>query len=379
MKNILFLMRYPLEEAYNLKQKFDGQMQSAVNLGYQVYHFAYDKNSVYLVHVNENNKQKICLKSFGFFKGYRSTFGFYDLYKALHKAIKMIRFDCVYMRSKIVDATAIKVFKKFKAQGGKLIVEIPSYGSKEQVLSAFRVIIAKALDLWKKRLPQFVDLYTIIGTDSLTQYNERPAICISNGVCVENYPVHQHDFSGELHILALASMRVWHGYDRLINGLAAYEGETPVYIEMVGNDGDGSLAEWKNLAEEKGVSHLVNFRGGVYGEALTDMINSCDVAAATLGLHRNDSNHGSVLKIREYAARGIPFIYSYNDSCLEGNEPFALKIEANDSPVDINMLADWAKGIINQGSVAEEMRAYAKAHMSWEAQLDKAFNFVLGE
>ena len=94
-------MRYPLEDAYNLKQKFDGQLKSAVNLGYNVYYLAYDHKNVYLINVNSQTKEKICAATFGSMGAYRSTFGFYDLYRALAKVLKTIKIDCIYMRSKI--------------------------------------------------------------------------------------------------------------------------------------------------------------------------------------------------------------------------------------------------------------------------------------
>lgn len=379
MKNLLFLMRYPLEDAYNLKQKFDGQLQSAVNLGYNVFHLAYDHKNVYLINVNEQTKEKICSTTFGSLGAYRSSFGFYDLYRALGIVLKKISIDCIYMRLKIVDGKAIKIFKKFKAGGGKLILEIPSYNSKEKDLSFFRVLVKKILGIWQTKLPLYVDLYTLIGAENLNEYEGKPAMCISNGVCVENFPVHNCTYKNEIHILALASMRIWHAYDRLIKGLAEYKGETPVYIEMVGNDGDGSLKEWQRMSESLGIEKFVNFRGGMYGDDLTKMMNECQVAAATLGLHRNENTVGSVLKVREYCARGIPFVYGYDDSCLNGDETFALKVESNDNPIDIDKVVQWVNEISNGQSIALQMRDFAKEKLSWEAQLKDVFKFVLGE
>lgn len=375
MKNILFLMRYPLEDAYNLKQKFDGQLQSAVNLGYNVYYLAYDHKNVYLINVNNQAKEKICSATFGSLGAYRSTFGFYDLFRALGKVLKKVKIDFIYMRYKIVSGKAIKTFKKFKATGGKLIVEIPSYNSKEAVLSGFRKIVQKLLSVYQKKLPLYVDLYSIIGADDVTEYEGKPAICISNGVCVENFPIHKCEPKDEIHILALASMRRWHAYDRLISGLARYKGDTPVYIEMVGNDGDGSLKEWQELSNSLGVNEFVNFRGGMYGEELTKMMNECQAAVATLGLHRNENTVGSVLKVREYCARGIPFVYGYDDTCLEGDEIFALKVANNDEPVNIEKLVEWVLNVSKDGSVAEKMRGFAKEKLSWEAQLSQVLNY----
>lgn len=378
MKSVLFLMRYPLYDAYNLKQKFDGQLQAAVNLGYNVYFFAYDKKNIYLVNKNKDTRQKICRTRFGTFSKYRSTFGFFDLFKAFLRAQKTIRFDLVYMRSKLILPTAISAFKKHKKSGGKLIVEIPSYNSKEQEISGFRSFVQRIATIWKNKLPQLVDLYTLIGAVDVEEYNGRPALCISNGVCVENFPAHTHNASNEIHILALASMRNWQGYDRLIKGLSEYRGETPVYVEMVGGDADGSLAQWQQLAKECGVENLVNFRGALYGDDLTSVANCCDIGVATLGLHRKSEGVGSVLKVREYMARGIPFIYSYDDSLLDGKEPFALKIAGDDSAVQISQVVSWVETLRENKNITEEMRAFAKEKMSWEAQLKNSFDIVLG-
>ncbi len=376
MRSVLFLMRYPLEDAYNLKQKFDGQMQAVVDLGYQVYHLAYDRKNIYLVDVNSGDKQAIAKSTLGGLSHYRSTLGFFDLFRSLKKVLKSRKIDYIYMRKKIVSATAISAFKLHKKQGGKLIVEIPSYGSVEQSLSTFRTLVQKMLQSAQKRLSHYVDLYTVIGADNVTEYEGKPAICISNGVCVENYPIHCKLPGEEIRILALASMREWQGFDRLITGLAKYTGETPVYIEMVGSDDDGSLAKWKALAEELGVAQYVNFHGRLYGNALDAIAEKCDIGAATLGLHRKQcGGNASALKVREYTARGIPFICAYNDSALNGDEPFVLQIARDDSPVDIQQVVDWVKALCGQADIKAEMRAFAEEKMSWKAQFLK----VLGE
>ncbi len=375
MKSILFLMRYPLEEKYNLKQKFDGQMQSVVSLGYTVYHFAYDKKCIYLVNVNTGEKKKIAATTCGSLGNYRSTFGFFDLFGCFKKVLKTHKFDVVYMRQKFIIGDALPAFKAYKKSGGKVIVEIPSYGSVEQSLSLSRTVAKKLFGLLDKQFEKYVDLYTIIGTDTLKEYKGKKAVCIANGVCVEKYPLNKKRQNDEIHILALASMRDWHGFDRLVTGLAEYSGETPVYIEMVGNDGDGSLEKWKSLSNELGVADFVNFHGGKYGTELDEIIDMCDIGAATLALHRNlECKTASVLKVREYAARGIPFICAYNDSALDGSEPFVLQIPHDDSPVDIAAVVAWTMDLYKKENFKKEIRAFADKNMSWKTQFEKILN-----
>ena len=49
-------------------------------------------------------------------------------------------------------------------------------------------------------------------------------------------------------------------------------------------------------------------------EELPRVLSSCDVGMATLALHRKGLEEASPLKVREYAALGIPIIVSYDET-----------------------------------------------------------------
>ena len=51
------------------------------------------------------------------------------------------------------------------------------------------------------------------------------------------------------------------------------------------------------------------------------------VSFSTLALSRKGMTEACPLKSRTSLAAGIPLIYAYKDPALEGNEPFALRIE----------------------------------------------------
>lgn len=376
MKSILFIMRYPLHQKHHLKQKFDGQVQACVNLGYQVYHFGYDQDTVYLIDVNNNAKKAIQKTHFGKSGKYRSTLGFVDLFSAMIKVAKTKSFDYAYMRSKIVNKTAVNAIAKFKEQGCKFIVEIPSYMSKEEVLGFKRKIIISVTKNWGKKITQLADLYTLIGAECGGSYQGRPAINIDNGIDVDSIPMRKHIRQNEIHLLALASMRKWHAYDRLIKGLADYQGDENIIVDMVGGDNDGSLEEWKQLAEDCGLTDKVIFHGPKFGDDLSKMFEICDVGVATLGLHRTGLTQGSVLKTREYMARGLPFIYGYKDPSIDDSFPFALRFPADETPVDFYKIAEWIKNINSISDVSEKMRDYARENMSWEMIFRKIISKV---
>ena len=68
--------------------------------------------------------------------------------------------------------------------------------------------------------------------------------------------------------------------------------------------------------------------------ALHNLFDRCDMGIGSLGRHRSGIQHIKTLKNREYAARGIPFIYSETDTDFE-NRPYILKVPANEAPVNI--------------------------------------------
>lgn len=59
-----------------------------------------------------------------------------------------------------------------------------------------------------------------------------------------------------------------------------------------------------------------------------------DMGIGSLARHRSGIDKIKTLKNREYAARGIPFVYSETDDDFE-HQPYILKAAPDDSPLDI--------------------------------------------
>ena len=78
-------------------------------------------------------------------------------------------------------------------------------------------------------------------------------------------------------------------------------------------------------------------------------------------------NSGATLKLREYCARGLPFIYAYNDSDFI-NFKYSLKIENNETLVNINEVIDFYNSIKNENYI-KEMREYAEKNLTWYAKM----------
>jgi len=254
-----------------------------------------------------------------------------------------------------------------KKQGGKLIVEFPTYPrTAENRRSLPRKPVFAYTDHVLKRIHPMVDLYTVIGEDCGGTLDGRPAMNIVNGVCAENMPEHIPNAQREsIHLLGLASMIGSHGYDRVLQALAEYRGSKDIRLHMVGADGDGSLAVWKVLAKRLGLTGRVTFHGPLYGDALEKVVALSDIGIGVLGFFRFGFSCGMPLKQREYMARGLPFVYAGDDPDLPEDARFCLRVSNSEEPIDMAAIAAFAEQSKRAADVPGLMRAYAREHMSW--------------
>lgn len=374
MAKVLFVMKYPLVDAYSLKNKFNGQLRAVEALGHEAYFVGYDHNYTYLIH---NGERKIIKKIlFGNWKYYIHTKAFLDLFDSVRQIVKKEKFDIVYMRRCPLSYQGYRMCMDIVRSGAKLVEEIPTYpGVREKQKFGLREICLNYSRSWWRKVHPSLSLYTLIG-DKEAFIGEIPALNIENGTDVELLPQREPVWDAEkIHILAVASMCRWHGYDRLIQGVAQLDAATrcTVVVDMVGDGGDGSLEQWKNMAKELGVEEQVRFHGTQQGEALTAFFNQADVGVCSLGLYRIGFSTGSILKLREYISRGLPFVYAAEDPAIPADADYGLHIPNDDSPVDMSAVIAFAQKMRNTPEIPGQMRRYAKDNMTWTAQFRKIF------
>ncbi|MEO2239487.1 glycosyltransferase [Dorea sp. YH-dor226] len=375
-KKLLYVMRYDLEENFNLKMKFDGQISSFQNLGYDAYYIAYDRKYFYLI---KKDKKKVIGKTHFGLPGYIHTFFYIDLNRIVMKLMKSLIWDYVYWRFAPCWTTTYLASRSIYKNGAKYILEFPTYTLvREKQLSKLRELFFIYSDFWQKKMEKYVNCFVMIGEDAGGAYRGKPAINISNGINLDTLPIRTPKSDLEcIHILALASMSYWHGYDRLINSLANYDGDQKVIIHMVGGNDGGSLLEWKELTDQLGLSEQVIFHGQKNGAELEEMFDLCDVGVNSMGMYRKGFTMTSELKAREYAARGLPFVCSVQDPALIDNkENLWLRISNDDSIPDMNEIVDFAMRMRARPDHTLKLRKYAQEHMTWESQYRKIFELV---
>lgn len=384
MKKALFIIKYLIgDNRDNLYTKFSGQIKAVEKLGYDVWYIAIDKDEIYMC----NKKEKVKIGSVASKKGkvkiWEQVSFYNNFYKAIYHYIEQlnVNFDFSYIRSMFFCPHSMKLLKYLSKSSVKVVMEVPTHPAKNEYKRNSNILLKYALLMQHeltKLHSKYVDLYTLIGESSNGSYFGSKAINIENGIQIESIPAKvRTENKGEIHILALATMAKWHGYDRFIKGMYDYYkdgGKEEVILHMVGNDGDGSLSKWKHLASDLKLNNRVIFEGYKYGVELQDIINKCDIGIASLGLYRKDLYNATELKTREYMARGIPFVYSTNDKVLNTLKDLCMKVENNPGNIDVSSVIDFVSKTRDKKNMTFEMREYATRCMSWSAQFEKILN-----
>lgn len=362
----LFVMKYPLHLPENLKGKFDGQMAAMRALGHEAYCIGWDREGMWLL--GEGTQEPLLKCPLNRLPGYDHTFIFVDLLRAVRQVMKSRKVDLLYWRYMPTFGNALGTARALKAQGGKLVMEFPTFPREEENRRSLlrRPVFAYA-DSMLKRISPLVDLYTAIGQPCGGEIDGRPAMNIVNGVDVERFALHApNPGSLEIRLLAVASMAGWHGYDRILRAMAEYRGPARVCLHLAGGDGDGSLARWKELAQALGLGDRAVFHGPLYGAELDSLVASCDVGVGSLGMFRFGLTNGMPLKLREYMARGLPFLYAVEDPAIPRDSRFCLKVFNDESPIDLEQVVAFALQAKADGEAPGLMREHARRHMSWQ-------------
>ena len=128
-----------------------------------------------------------------------------------------------------------------------------------------------------------------------------------------------------------------------------------------------------NLVKKYNLRDYISFYGEQYGKSLDALFETADLAIGCLGCHRKKIKEISSLKNVEYAARGIPFIYSEQNLDFD-NMPYVKKELPDDSPINIQELVEWRKKVNIQPS---EIRCTVEPALSWEQQMKKVTDYFL--
>lgn len=299
-------------------------------------------------------------------------------YRFLIEYAQRERFDFVYWRTyHNANPFTIGLIKAFRRLGVRVVMEIPTYPYDQEYFSTKDKLLLAIDRCFRHTFCRYVDRIVTFSNDE--EIFGCPTLRLSNGIDFGQLPLRTRvsDISRELHLVAVAEVHYWHGYDRLIEGLHRYCQSGPdykVYFHLAGPmAGDRERYEVADAVVRYGLQEYVHLYGPLHGEALERLFDKGDFAIGSLGRHRSGITHIKTLKNREYAARGFAFAYSECDDDFD-RMPYVLKLPADESPIDIPALI----GFCQRQSLPPQAIRDSIRHLSWDEQMGKVVEYLKG-
>ena len=301
---------------------------------------------------------------------------FVQFYRRVGSIIRGV--DFVYIRYQGSSLWFLRMLSNIRRNnpGARIILEIPSWPYQTEART-LREKFANLVDrITRPGLRGRVDrILTFSKEDTILGI---PTVRTSNGVDVQRLAVRAmpEDY-GLVRLVGVANLSLWHGYDRVIAGLATYRrqpGAKQVRFDIVGSGAE--LERLKDQARRSGVDDIVVFHGTATGEKLDAILVQSDIGISSLGMHRLDVDTSN-LKSREYCARGIPFAIGYVDPDFPASLPFVFQVPANEDPVDIGALVAFHEALKAEGpGIVLTMRNYAERELTWKAKMRPAVELI---
>ena len=371
---ILFFVYHGFSEHSGISKKIHYQVKGLKENGYEVRLCYYDFTP-------EGHRCRfvdgIVLPDYGTVKiaALRQRFGYNCVYDyCIQEGIKFVYARCFQN----ANPWLIRFFKKLKEAGIHAVTEIPTYPYDQEFVgfSKKERLKLKIDQIFRHSLYKYMDAL-VTFSDAREIFGQR-TINISNGVDFDSIPLHQplaisHQPS-ELHLIGVAEVHPWHGFDRVITGIGEYKGLVPVHFHIVGGVHPNHMKNiFIPLIEKYHLHDNIIFHGQLFGKDLDDVFNQCQFAIGSLGRHRSGITVIKTLKNREYATRGIPFIYSEQDSDFD-QQPYILKAPADESPIAIQQIIDFMDHFTMK---PEDIRMTVE-HLTWKIQMRQVVDAVFG-
>lgn len=376
--NILYLVYFDVndQKQTGVKKKIQNQVHALQSLGHKVLIGGCRDSEFYIRDGSEETT-------------YSVKYGISHYRYSVYRLLKTIPLDCdvVYTRFPgTIDLIFYNTLRILSKRGLKVVLELPTYPIGNELIQGIKN------DFTKKRYLSLITHTVAVGIHRVLSRNLKTKIYkivtympydkiwgvktiqIDNGVDTNQVPAIDWDIrtrnDDSINMIVVANVSIWHGIDRLIRGIKDYySGKHSRHITL-SIIGDSPLcSDLKSLSDELGLQEYIFFKGSKFGNELRQEYEKADIAIGSLGMHRINVLNGSTLKVKEYCSLGIPFVYAYNERCLDPNFPYALKLQPCESNIDIEEVIDFYNKVLSKENVSEIMHQFAEDNFTWEKQM----------
>jgi glycosyltransferase, family 1 len=374
MKKMFFYANFRVyDETVGITQKVKKQIEAFQELGYDVIYSGYLEDGVAIF---DNNGNILVKKKYFFKNGKINHILRRYMLLLLCKDYFLkndVELEFSYLRYHFFDSFYINLLKVLKKKSKKVIMEAHSY---PVFVKKDRFNPIKILDeMYSKKAHKYCD-YIASMTNLKTIY-EIPTYEIENTLNIDDFKIKKYKrVENKFILINVAFENITHGLDRLIKGISNYYKTiyktTSIDIELL------LIGEYSNstkkLVEDLSLSEKVKFLGKMKRNEIDTYIDEAHFAVGSMGNHRANSYYGSALKTKEYIARGIPFVYGWEERILI-NFPFAYKVPLNEEPVDIKKILEFYRKIENKDLAIKMRKFLEENNRSWQQQFYELLKF----
>jgi len=302
------------------------------------------------------------------------------------------QWDVIYSRFETFSLRIAAFYRKAQKRGARVLLEVPTYPLTQRwtsigsnlkngnIIRALRQIYNATINtLGITRFRTCVE--RIVTNNGYDEIWHVPTIRIHNGVDIDSVKVKkQSSKRGTINLIAVANLAKWHGYDRILKGMATYYSRNAtdsynIHFHIVGKGLE--LQNLENFTRQYQIEEHVTFYGNVVGDDLDRLFDKADIGVAILGAYRSHMKSCDSLKSKEYCARHIPFITSTIEATYCGLA-FVLMVPDDSTIIDCDKIIDFYEQTTNNEKLDEEMARFAKAYCDWSVTFKNVINYIKG-
>lgn len=384
--NILYFAIASNQSSYSSTNKMKDQVRALGSLansatlllasaGHGLFRFHYNKSTKELELVETvpplSTKQGVFSNAYQKYRYYSDIIPCY-----LNKICNEERITSLYCRKFPLFPNLIQALHEAKVMHSlSVCYEYPTYPYIRELLKGGSPIALLQELFFARSIERLVDHFFLITDDeNAKKVPFRNWSRITNGIAVDRVPVRTSSppLAKGLNLLGLANTAFWHGYDRVIKGLHNYNKASASGVTVrfhIAGLGPATKS-LKELARGLGVEEQVVFHGPLEGADLNCLFDQCQIGVGGLGAHRKWLYESSALKTREYCARGLPFFIGVKDPDFSEDLGFIHYVPSDDTPVDIESILHFARGLEQDVSIPKKMREYASSHLDWTKPME---------
>lgn len=288
-----------------------------------------------------------------------------------------------YLRSQLFDRRYVGFLRELrrKYQEAKIILEIPTYPYGKELLSSKTMWPWYFKDfVYRQGIRKYIDRIVTYSEDNIL-FNI-PTIKTMNGMDVNSIRLADVSTNDDrIKIIAVAMMQPYHGFERIIRGLASYyanSGKIDIVLDMVGYGPE--LDYYKSLVDRYGLNERIIFKGKLQGMELDKAYDGCDIAIGSMAGYKIGIEKFSSIKLGEYLAKGLPVVTGANTLIFEkyGDE-YNLNFPNDDSDIDICKVIDFYNRIYTgkeKNVVRKEIRGFALRTIDVSITMKSVLDYV---